>query len=81
MSTTLPSPGQPNSAHSGAGKWPIRGWVNEPQSESALLAAARQLSEEAASRPRLAGLTGVRRRDAALRSRRAAGHTSVLPVV
>ncbi|MGI8695033.1 MAG: hypothetical protein ACR2JK_19375 [Geodermatophilaceae bacterium] len=46
--------------------------ANEPESDSALLAAARQLCEEAALWPRLAGLTGVRRRAAVNRNRRAA---------
>ncbi len=47
--------------------------------ESAVLMAARQLSQEAALRPRLAGLTGQRRRDAAIRYRRVARRMTVLP--
>lgn len=53
--------------------------AHDQEPDSALLAAARQLSEEAPLRPRLAGLTGVRRRDAAKRSRRAARRMTVMP--
>jgi len=47
--------------------------------ESAVLTAARQLSEEAAIKPRTAGLTGLRRRDAQARTRRASGRMRVMP--
>ncbi len=53
--------------------------VRDAQLDSALFIAARQLSEEASLRPRLAGLTGLRRRDAARRSRRAARRMTVMP--
>lgn len=54
-------------------------WTRDPQPDSALLVAARQLSEEAALRPRLAGLSAARRRDAATRTRRAARRMTVMP--
>lgn len=47
--------------------------------DSALLAAARQLSEEAALWPRLAGLSGVRQRAATTRIRRAARRLTIMP--
>ncbi len=47
--------------------------------DSALLTAARQLSEEAALRPRLAGLSGVRQRTAGARHRRAIRRMTVMP--
>ncbi len=53
--------------------------TTHPEPDSALLVAARQLSEEAWLRPRLAGLTGLRRRAAATRSRRNAQRRVVLP--
>ncbi len=46
--------------------------AGDQRPESALLVAARQLSEEAALRPRLAGLSGVRQRTVATAVRRAA---------
>ncbi len=53
--------------------------VDDAPEDSALLAAARQLSEEAALHPRLAGLSGVRQRAAATRIRRAARRLAVMP--
>lgn len=46
--------------------------VRDQQPESALLVAARQLSEEAWLHPRLAGLSSARQRAVAIRSRRLA---------
>lgn len=53
--------------------------VDDLQPESALLVAARQLSEEAALHPRLAGLSGVRQRAAVTRTRRATRRMTVMP--
>ncbi len=52
----------------------------EVPKDSALLVAARQLSEEAALRPRLAGLSGVRQRTVATAARRAARRLKIMPV-
>ncbi|MDQ3732535.1 MAG: hypothetical protein M3400_00805 [Actinomycetota bacterium] len=63
-----------------ASEWPT---TQEPtagaRGESAVLMAARQLSQEAALRPRVAGLTGLRRLDAETRSRRAVRRMAVMP--
>lgn len=53
--------------------------VVDQRPESALLVAARQLSEEAALHPRLAGLSGVRQRAAVTRTRRATRRMTVMP--
>jgi hypothetical protein len=51
--------------------------VDDLQPESALLVAARQLSEEAWLRPRLAGLSSARQRAVAIRSRRLARRIAI----
>jgi ribosomal protein S18 len=53
--------------------------AGDQRPESALLVAARQLSEEAALHPRLAGLSGVRQRTVATAVRRAARRMTVMP--
>ncbi|MDQ4039463.1 MAG: hypothetical protein M3313_14195 [Actinomycetota bacterium] len=55
-----------------AGRDPGDDIVEDPQPESALLVAARQLSEEAWLRPQLAGLSIARQRAVANQARRLA---------
>lgn len=62
-----------------AEQWSTGDSPPDPGPESAVLMAARQLSEEAALHPRVAGLTGLRRRDAESRSRGVARRVTELP--